>query len=989
MKHRLVWTLATLTVLMATCQARAEQITFDPRTDFDGGLRVVLHDALFRHDNPDHGQANLVLDLQVDDGRWRRVYGYALNYSNGVQIGLVQKSEITDSQVKLTLAMSIVGDFWVKDEGTGFYEVTLSRKTDGQLTGTYKGRLKGHDVSGPASGAVKPPRLADENRKPFALDEHPRMLLRKSELPALKAKLNTPLGKAYLAQITAGGDIVSLGMAYQLTGKQTYADRAAQVVRSYGGKLDKDGFGSGGFGHQLANVIFAYDLCYDAWPADLRKHVEEFLVPYIQRHQGILMTTHANFHPCSNYYGPGRGVPALGTLAMYGIKGPEPKKPRDLLDHARELSPAGEGFTPGRGVPVVTLDLGKFPAEWLVLGPAVKRSSRDLLAKSGGYAKARPHLNQLVEFYVSEQGQWPPERKALSFEKLDAEVVGADGIDLAKLTGKFKEGCKVVLYNVLKVEKEQSIALAGIDKRTRVFLNGWECNDESYYTLKPGLYPMLVVAVVDRPAGRLAPRPVDPTSPAVRDRRVALALQEAFYEQDKQLHERLDGANVQVIRLHEVSHEQVKWHYQLGIGRGGFQAETGGYANIASWYPLVYASAYRMAWGRNPTAWPDVQLLMPRRMMQTLFKPGGDTAVQKLNSATGFDRKWVAAAMPITPEKYQPALLWGWNHVAGVPNGDTSKIVETRHGMRGYEMAHAFVNYPTDLKPVHPSKSMPLQWQAETFGFHVFRNGWDSADDFIAQIFLKSAPVGGWNHPNGGAFRLMGLGQEWATGPTSRNGARQLESVVQLPDDEINKSAGGQTIYRKTWPDGSAVMTADMGDIYVTTKDRKVRIYDPNLIRLTEGRPASPITGLRSWAFDYSGTGGAPCVMAMVDKIQGGGKRVWTWHVPPGVKVETGKGTFTFDAGAAKLTARFIAPTEPDVRRVNKKIEEGDPRHGFHGMVDRIEVEQASGSFFVVVTVQRGKAPKMKVEGKGLDATVTVGKRTIRFDGTKFLLDKP
>jgi len=40
----------------------------------------------------------------------------------------------------------------------------------------------------------------------------------------------------------------------------------------------------------------------------------------------------------------------------------------------------------------------------------------------------------------------------------------------------------------------------------------------------------------------------------------------------------------------------------------------------------------------------------------------------------------------------------------------------------------------------------------------------------------------------------------------------------------------------------------------------------------------------------------------------------------------------------------------------------------------------------VIMTLQRGPAPKCAVEGDGLGATVRVGGQEIRFDGRKLLL---
>jgi hypothetical protein len=42
----------------------------------------------------------------------------------------------------------------------------------------------------------------------------------------------------------------------------------------------------------------------------------------------------------------------------------------------------------------------------------------------------------------------------------------------------------------------------------------------------------------------------------------------------------------------------------------------------------------------------------------------------------------------------------------------------------------------------------------------------------------------------------------------------------------------------------------------------------------------------------------------------------------------------------------------------------------------------------VILTLQRGAAPAVEAEGIGLDAVVTVGGQTVRFDGKNIVLSK-
>jgi hypothetical protein len=180
---------------------------------------------------------------------------------------------------------------------------------------------------------------------------------------------------------------------------------------------------------------------------------------------------------------------------------------------------------------------------------------------------------------------------------------------------------------------------------------------------------------------------------------------------------------------------------------------------------------------------------------------------------------------------------------------------------------------------------MPLAWQAPDFGFYAFRNKWGDGDDFVAQVFLKAHFIGGWNGPNGGTFRLMGLGRVWAFGPDDRNRSRWEENVVQLPENpEINLGAAARATYFDARPDGSGVVSMDLADIYATAvrdrKGRRGRLYEPyGNIRVDKSFADSGIRGMRSVGVDYSGKCGAPCLFVVVDKIAGGKKKIWTWQV--------------------------------------------------------------------------------------------------------------
>jgi len=115
-------------------------------------------------------------------------------------------------------------------------------------------------------------------------------------------------------------------------------------------------------------LAFAYDLCFDAWPADFRKAVRDRLaeeLPMLLRY--LTCTSHANNHPCSNYYGPGYGGPAVAALVLHNAKGPAPVKPVAAVESLKLIAPEAN-YTPGEGVPVADFVSDKLPGQWLCAG---------------------------------------------------------------------------------------------------------------------------------------------------------------------------------------------------------------------------------------------------------------------------------------------------------------------------------------------------------------------------------------------------------------------------------------------------------------------------------------------------------------------------------------------------------------------------------------------------------------------------------------------
>ena len=199
----------------------------------------------------------------------------------------------------------------------------------GALTGTYDVTSRAGTVRGEADGRVKPsrPPLPD-GFVPVKPGERPRILLRKSDLPALKAKLATPLGRVLFEKMggETDADAIGAGIKYQLTGRREFAEQARRYAEMQMAGRGAKYSSRTAAGRRPKQVAVAYDLCYDAWPEDFKRAVVEYLLAdaadtIAGRDMG------GNKHVCSNWWAKPYSALALIGLALWGEPGDAPPAP--------------------------------------------------------------------------------------------------------------------------------------------------------------------------------------------------------------------------------------------------------------------------------------------------------------------------------------------------------------------------------------------------------------------------------------------------------------------------------------------------------------------------------------------------------------------------------------------------------------------------------------------------------------------------------------
>lgn len=801
--------------------------------------------------------------------------------------------------------------------------------------------------------------------------------------------------------------------------------------REHGSKVER----SRPWGKRMEQVALAYDLCYDAWTPEFRDKAMRYMIDtanmmfYVRRY----FDNHIHWHITSEYPGPILYGAALAGLAIRGEKGAAPLKPRPpfaVLNKTGGISPA-KGYTPGKGVPVSRFASDQMPSEWIYAGGFKPPAGRDVLAQLGGAAVVRPEAGMKVTC----NGRTDTFRP-LSHEKDKGYWSGA--IDVTNAIGRIYHSTSC-FYSVINNDHQRWVRIETDNRGAKVYLAGAGLAAGQVARIDKGLYPLLVVVPIGetRPWGRVLVRPrlVEVTDDdaranlaAIRDEYRASLGDWRF---DSEQRQRLDGASVEAMKVFEQGRRIMYQYYRQAVGTGGFQG--GSFSCVSMEGPNKYATAHRVMFGRDVSPFDDVTHYVPRKLFGHVYRAEGKALLQDIGGTPGFlvdayaERRdvsggFLSAMYPIVPTPWKPAALWAWKrHVGMTGPDDFEKILK-----RG-NPSYAFVNYPLGGKAAHPRTCMPSAWAARDHGYYAFRNAWDGGEDFLTQIYAKQYYAGGvWRRRNAGTFRVMGLGQVWAHGPAFRhNHFRWMENVVVLPEDDINHDACGRVTYCRVDPDGSGSITMDLADVYASahTTTRKTKRGEQEVkqalyersghVRRNSAFRDLGITGLRAIAVDHSGRCGSPYLLAIVDRIRGGGPKVWTWQLggiqmyggerrdlKPGQvdqgdldKVVVSGPTFTITKGGANLHATFVAPSPVKLSAETRQptgdvwFKSDKPAGKGVRMHSNGVFAEGGGEFFVVVTIQKGPAPKVAVTGKGLDATVTVGRRKARFDGGKIVFE--
>jgi len=681
-------------------------------------LDLDLVDAVGKGDDLEARKA-LQLWVEYNNGEWKPVAGRAEHLSNGNHYGRVIEGSITDDKVTLKLDIQVNRTEYIPG-GRGEYECTLERHSDNTLTGTYTGRYFGHNFvwryrdtypTGSVTGRIEGPIEKDPGWKEITSGEHPRMLFRKEDVPYLAAKLQTDFGKVAFTKMM---DATGFGIKYQLTGDVKHAETAKRHVELHMADYN-NGSGSGRFGWapRWEQIVMAYDLCYDAWPEDFRKEVQDYIEWMSYDMYGMYdawgggeMSYELLGHASVLYQTMG-----MAGLAMVNDPSDEPKRPThpfgDSLD-VPTIEPLPADFIPPEDVPVVQHiytpmeEIHRFknctmPGYWIYVAGLHPQKGEDPFESMGGIRNARPRPgDQITCNGETETFKLTEPEHFFSRDFCDITL------DLTALTNReFLSTSYLFAYIRNDVGRFIEFNTGGYKHPewlpyANMYINGVKRKADDFAYVKKGTYAVMLECPIKwcQPHGKIftSSRWVEPADYR-KDLNVELRLEEYKYKLADWEEMKKDWSKTKqhqyMKELYYRGATNMRWYIRNRIERDNH------FPNVTAWKGIDkaavrYVSCYRNVAGEPLNPFIDWYAKSVNEVMKNVTYDDNESP-----------STWYAPLYSVIPDDMKDDFLDGWNKAAGVTNLDNP--AEVLVGGESVIASYAFVNYP--LEGVDVSKA--------------------------------------------------------------------------------------------------------------------------------------------------------------------------------------------------------------------------------------------------------------------------------------------
>ena len=262
---------------------------------------------------------------------------------------------------------------------------------------------------------------------------------------------------------------------------------------------------------------------------------------------------------------------------------------------------------------------------------------------------------------------------------------------------------------------------------------------------------------------------------------------------------------------------------------------------------------------------------------------------------------------------------------------------------------------PLPQQTQRASRYLPKHVCDNRQGIWIARDRYQDQDDAVIGAYARATHVGGHSHNDAGSIRLLALNHDWIIGGGQARGKAEWQSCVTDADAEMRKKSQNRgLIIWDEYDDSGARMAMDLRWNTLCYNERYV--------------------GVR-WATDEQ-----PLMLAQLDLIEHAPGRSWWWSQVFADELAceiNSKGYELMATDGARMNVQFIGhqPDEITLERLppSKRTYASGGQVEYPGRPYIRAVFSGNRELqhiYTIATIQRGKAPPVNVDGKGIGVQV-------------------
>jgi hypothetical protein len=294
-----------------------------------GNINLNLRHGVWKiwQEKPVYQDINL--DLVCENSECQsEIWGYAPKHNTADHQGKLEFNQLTNSwELKITTNVRVTP--WSNEVNQAKYYLQIIPKGEG-LIGYYTGSLNGRKLSGEVTGKISPfwPIKVKEHQA-ITPREHPRLIVRKSDLSLLQKRAKTNYGQGIIKQLekslqeeiyydgyvpTGGYHATGHCFLAWLNNDAQAAAKAWEIVQK---SMENRGDRLLEQSPIVAGIALAYDLCYNNWTEEQQQQMTNWLaMEVVKLANGDSAQRGWNDAAWSNWNARARGAGALAALAI-------------------------------------------------------------------------------------------------------------------------------------------------------------------------------------------------------------------------------------------------------------------------------------------------------------------------------------------------------------------------------------------------------------------------------------------------------------------------------------------------------------------------------------------------------------------------------------------------------------------------------------------------------------------------------------------------